>query len=83
VLESTLTRKGQVTIPKEIRERLGAKEGERVIFVPRGEEIVLKVIHGTILDLKGSVKARKRPENFDEVRKSVRRAVAKRNAQNG
>ena len=55
MLESTITRKGQVTIPKAIRDRLGVKEGEKVLFVMRGEEVVLKVIKGTILDLRGSV----------------------------
>ncbi|MEK7352483.1 MAG: AbrB/MazE/SpoVT family DNA-binding domain-containing protein, partial [Nitrospirota bacterium] len=45
-----MTRKGQVTIPKAIRDRLGVKEGEKVLFVMRGEEVVLKVIKGTILD---------------------------------
>jgi antitoxin PrlF len=29
---STLTSKGQVTIPKDVRERLGLKEGDRLVF---------------------------------------------------
>ena len=29
---STITSKGQVTIPKEVRDRLGVKEGDRLIF---------------------------------------------------
>jgi len=41
MLESMITRKGQVTIPEAIRDRLGVKEGEKVIFVMRGEEVVL------------------------------------------
>ncbi len=61
---SRMTRKGQVTIPKEIRDGLGLVEGDRVFFVTRGEEIVLRVLRGTILDLRGSVKPSKRPENF-------------------
>ena len=35
-------KKGQVTIPKEIRERFGLKEGEKVVFEVRGDEIVIK-----------------------------------------
>lgn len=38
MLESTITRKGQVTIPKVIRDRLGVKEGEKVLFVIRGRK---------------------------------------------
>lgn len=34
---STVSTKGQVTIPQEIRVRLGLKEGDRVEFVTEGE----------------------------------------------
>jgi AbrB family looped-hinge helix DNA binding protein len=33
--------KGQVTIPIEIRRRLGLKEGDKVVFMEQGENIVL------------------------------------------
>ena len=78
MLESTITRKGQVTIPKAIRDRLGVKEGEKVLFVMRGEEVVLKVVKGTILDLRGSVKPSAQPEDFEKIRQSVKQAVAKK-----
>jgi len=78
MLESTITRKGQVTIPKAIRDRLGVKEGEKVFFVMRGEEVVLKVVKGTILDLRGSVRASAHPEDFEKIRRSVKQAVAKK-----
>ena len=73
---STVTRKGQVTIPKEIRDSLCLQEGDRVIFVRRGEEIVLKVLRGNVLELRGSVKATRRPENIDEVREKTKRKMA-------
>ena len=50
--ESVITRKGQVTIPKEIRNHLKAKEGERVAFLLRGDDVVLKIVRGNILELK-------------------------------
>ena len=81
--ESVITRKGQVTIPKDIRNHLKAKEGERVVFVLRGDDVVLKVVRGNILDLKGSVKPTMRPENAETVRQSVKRAVGARVARNG
>jgi AbrB family looped-hinge helix DNA binding protein len=83
MLESTITRKGQVTIPKAIRERLGVKEGEKVLFVMRGEEVVLKVVKGTILDLRGSVQPSAHPEDFGKIRQSVKQAVGKRVAGHG
>jgi AbrB family looped-hinge helix DNA binding protein len=83
MLESTVTRKGQVTIPKAIRDRLRVKEGEKVLFVVRGEEVVLKVVKGTILDLRGSVQTSVHPEDFEKIRRSVKQMVAKRVAAHG
>lgn len=80
---TTLTRKGQVTIPKPIRDRLGVREGEKVLFVVRGDEVVLKVLRGNILDLKGSVKATAHPENFEAVRRSFKKSVASKVARHG
>ena len=34
MLTSTLTTKGQVTIPKKIREMLGARTNDRIVFTP-------------------------------------------------
>jgi len=79
---STLTRKGQVTIPKDIRDSLGIKEGDRVFFVQRGDEVVLKVLQGTILDLKGSVPVNS-AQDFDEVRRKVKKTVGRRSAGDG
>ena len=80
---SMITRKGQVTIPKPIRDRLRLREGEKVLFVMRGDDVVLKVVRGTILDLRGSVKPSAKPEDFATIRKSVKRAVAVRAARHG
>jgi AbrB family looped-hinge helix DNA binding protein len=78
---STLTSKGQITIPKEIRDALGLKEHDRVSFVKRGDEILIKPIKGSILDLKGVVKPRKRPENFEKIREATRKIVARKIAE--
>ncbi len=80
---STMTRKGQVTIPKPIRDWLGVKEGEKVFFVTRGDEVVLKVLRGTILDLKGSIKASRHPEDFEAIRRSVKQTMARKGARHG
>lgn len=39
---STLTSKGQVTIPLAIRERLGLKEGDRVEFLVENDRTILR-----------------------------------------
>lgn len=77
---SKVTTKGQATIPKEIRELLGLKPGDRVMFLKRGDEIVLYPVKGTLLDLKGSIKPRSHPEDLEEVRRLVKKRIAKRMA---
>lgn len=39
--KATLSKKGQVTIPKSIREKLGLDAGEKVLFEVKGKEAVL------------------------------------------
>ncbi|KYK33427.1 MAG: type II toxin-antitoxin system PrlF family antitoxin [Theionarchaea archaeon] len=39
--EATVTKKGQVTIPKVIRDKLGLKKGTKVYFELRGKEAVM------------------------------------------
>jgi AbrB family looped-hinge helix DNA binding protein len=39
--EATMTSKGQITVPKRIREKLGLEAGKKVRFILRGGEIVM------------------------------------------
>ncbi|HEX9846760.1 MAG TPA: AbrB/MazE/SpoVT family DNA-binding domain-containing protein [Candidatus Nitrosotenuis sp.] len=38
----SITTKGRITIPKEIRERLELKEGDKVIFVIKTEQAIIR-----------------------------------------
>ena len=76
--ESVITRKGQVTIPKAIRDRLQAREGHRVRFTLRGREVILRIDQGSILDLKGSVKPPPGEAASDAIRRAVKREVGRR-----
>ena len=78
MLGSVITRKGQVTIPKPIRDQLGLEEGEKVMFIRRGDEVLLKVLRGTVLDLKGSVNPSSRPEDFSQIRQTVKKRVGRK-----
>lgn len=40
----TLTSKGQVTIPKEIREILGVIEGDKLIFLVEGDRVTMRKV---------------------------------------
>ncbi len=75
---STLTKKGQVTIPKEIRNILGIKEHDKVMFVKKDGDIILKHISGDIFDLRGSLKSIKESEDFEKIRNIARKSAAKK-----
>ena len=60
--EATVTSKGQVTIPAEIRKAMGLTAGERVIFTQLDDgTTVFRVKRRSIMELRGLLKrARKR-----------------------
>lgn len=73
---STLTSKGQITIPKEIRDKLGLKVGDRLLFtLDRKGSVVLRAQRhsplGTMPGLLGHL-AGKRAVSIEEMRKAVR-----------
>jgi AbrB family looped-hinge helix DNA binding protein len=39
---SPVSEKGQVTIPKEIRDALKLKKGDRVVFLDRDDQVILR-----------------------------------------
>lgn len=63
-----ITTKGQVTIPAEIRRRLKVKPGDRIAFRVINGRVELAPPTMTLESAFGSVKPRKRPENFKELR---------------
>jgi len=77
MLESTITRKGQTTIPKEVRDFLGLKPNDSIFYLIEDDKVILKPLHGDILELRGSINPRKTPEDFKQVRKVVRKRLAK------
>jgi AbrB family looped-hinge helix DNA binding protein len=60
-MDATLTSKGQTTIPKEIRESLGMKPGDRMTFtlMPDGS-VVLRVKRKSVLQLAGVLRKKGR-----------------------
>ena len=43
---STISSKGQITVPREIRQRLGLKEGDRVEFVIDQDRTIIRPARG-------------------------------------
>lgn len=51
---ATMTSKGQLTIPKQVREAVGLKTGDQVVVVVEGERIALYPVRAArISDLRG------------------------------
>ncbi len=74
---TTLTKKGQATIPKRIREYLGIKPNDKIEFEIRKNMVVIKPALSLDSNF-GRVKPKKKPENFAEMRKFFEREVSKK-----
>jgi AbrB family looped-hinge helix DNA binding protein len=70
-----MTQKGQVTIPAEIRSKLGLKARDKVVFELDGEVVRLRRAPSRILSAFGSVE----PKSTDEIlnaRLELERSIA-------
>ena len=76
---STLTSKGQVTIPKNIRERLGLRTGDRLGFcVEQDGTIRVHPITRKVAEVFGLLAEKAgRPHSADETRDKLREAFKK------
>jgi AbrB family looped-hinge helix DNA binding protein len=73
---ATVTSKGQVTIPKEIRDLLHIRSNDKVDFILDGERVLLAPVK-TLLDLRGAVRSGDKGD-FTQERIRAKAAVAKR-----
>ncbi len=72
---STVTRKGQTTIPGKIRKALEIKPGDRLEYVVEGDHATIRVHPGT-RSLKGALASRKgKKMSFGEIRKAATKAA--------
>lgn len=71
-----LTRKGQVTVPVEIRRALGLKQGDKVVFTLEGTEARLAPPTSVVERTAGAIKARGRPLSTEELQEAAERAIA-------
>jgi AbrB family looped-hinge helix DNA binding protein len=69
---SSLSSKGQVTIPLEIRKRLGVKEGDRIEFVIEGGKTIVRPARGVANPFAKYVGAVPHFRSRTEVKKWVR-----------
>ncbi len=72
-----LTSKGQLTLPKALRERLHLREGDRVEFVVHDDGgVELIPVTSPISKLKGMVKKPARARTLEEIEAAIKRSAA-------
>jgi len=78
---STLTSKGRITIPREVRDRLGLRKGDRVVFQfdEHGNLLLRQETQSPLGRLPGLLKhlAKDRPVTVEEMKAVVKQGAAK------
>ena len=75
-LVSTITQRGQVTIPVEVRRLLGLKPRDRVAFEIGENEVKLVPVRFTLESAYGSVPSPGEPQDFKKLSRRVKEARA-------
>lgn len=77
--KAILTSKGQLTIPKDVRDRLGLTVGDRLSFEVEGDSMRLTVERRKSLEeLKGSLPVRGEYQGKEVEREAARRMISQR-----
>ncbi len=77
--EATVTSQGQITIPKDIRERLGLRAGGKLRFeIDEDNRVVLRASGHSILDLVGILPKPKRAMTLREMDEAIARGAVAR-----
>lgn len=75
-----VTSKGQITLPKEVRDLLHIKTGSIVIFEKEDEKLVVKTAK-TLQNFRGVLKDRQKSADMEEIRKTAKEYIGKKGAQ--
>lgn len=82
--KAKVTSKGQVTIPKKVRDALGIREGDSVLFlVEGGRAVVTPVRRKSLRELHGALPATRPYPGRDEIRREVKEERAGRLQEEG
>ncbi|HEX5505756.1 MAG TPA: AbrB/MazE/SpoVT family DNA-binding domain-containing protein [Thermomicrobiales bacterium] len=73
---STITGKGRVTIPAEVRRALGVAAGDRIAFVIEGERVSLRRAGGVVERTAGVIETAQPAETAEALRAAAERAIA-------
>lgn len=75
-MEATMTSKGQITIPKSVRDLLQLRTGDRVDFVVENDgTVVLVPVTHSVKSLKGMLPKPAKAVTLDEMNEAIARGV--------
>jgi antitoxin PrlF len=75
---ATITSKGQITLPKQVRDRLGLEAGDRIDFVVAADgRYSLVPVKASIRGLKGCIPAPKKPVSAEAMTRIVKQRAAR------
>jgi len=82
---ATITQKGQVTIPVDIRNALGLETSDKLLFTIKEKKIVVEPVKNDFMSLYGSLKPKnkKQPEDLKKIRRIVTRKIGENAAKEG
>jgi antitoxin PrlF len=76
IVESTLTFKGQTTLPRKVRLALGLKPGDRLRYLIVGDEVRLVKAH-SIMDMKGILRRQgQAPVSLEQMEEDIAAAAS-------
>lgn len=75
---ATLTSKGQITLPKSVRDRLRLQSGDRVEFVETSAGFMMLPATRDLTELKGMLTRPKRPVSVEDMNRAIARMGQKR-----
>lgn len=75
---ATVTSKGQITIPKEVRDALGLESGDRVEFVASAPGVYeILAASKDVRELKGMIARPRKPVSVEDMRKALARRAGR------
>jgi len=80
MITTKVGRRGQITLPSQVRRQSGIKEGDRIALILQGDQVILRPLTQTLLDLRGSVPVTGE-QDFNAIRRKVLAERARRGSQ--
>ncbi len=72
-------KRGQFTLPGIIRKAIGLNEGDRVLLIQKGDQVIMHALPQTLFDLRGSIPVTTE-QDFGLIRQKVTSNLGKKAA---